>query len=143
MPASSAQPHPGFWRVLAPERGAVNANAVIIFPLVLLMVMALVQWGLYFHGQNLVAAAAQDAARATQGVDGTPADGRTVAEGLLAAERASGLLHDVAIDITTVDGIVRVDVHAKLRSLVPLPFVTDLHGEAQGPAERFVAETDR
>ena len=45
--------------------------------------------------------------------------------------------------ITNANGIVRVDVRAKVRSLVPLPFARDLHGEAQGPAERFVAETDR
>jgi Flp pilus assembly protein TadG len=128
---------------MSEERGAVNANAVIIFPLVLLIVMALVQWGLYFHGQHLVDAAAQDAARAAQGVDGTPADGRAVADDLLAAERASGLLHDVAIDITTNGGVVRVDVHAKVTSLIPLSFARDLHGEAQGPAERFTAETDR
>jgi hypothetical protein len=142
MPAPSRRPHQ-LRRALADERGAVNANAVIIFPVALIMLMALVQWGLYFHGQNLVAAAAQDAARATQGVDGTIEDGRLVADGLLGPERASGLLDDVTIDITNADGVVRVDVRAKVRSLVPLPFARDLHGEAQGPAERFVAETDR
>jgi Flp pilus assembly protein TadG len=130
-------------RALSSESGAVNANAVIIFPLLLVILMALVQWGLYYHGQSLEAAAAQDAARAAQGVDGTVADGRTVAEGLLAHERASGLLEDVAVDITTTNGTVRVDVRAKVRSIVPLPFARELHGEAQGPAERFVAETDR
>ena len=141
MHALFARARPGLRRAMSDEGGAVNANAVIIFPLVLLIVMALVQWGLYFHGQHLVDA--QDAARAAQGVDGTPADGRAVADDLLATERASGLLHDVAIDITANGGVVRVDVRAKVTSLIPLSFARDLHGEAQGPAERFTAETDR
>src|SRR5215210_7845267 len=100
------------WRRLGDERGTSTASFVILFPLFLFMFMALVQWGLYFHARSQVAAAAQDAACAAQGVDGTPEDGQAVANGLLADATGSGLLHNVTVNVTRADGIVRAQVDA-------------------------------
>src|SRR5687768_15454013 len=98
------------WRRLRDGPGTSTASFVILFPLFLFMFMGLVQWGLYFHAQSQVAAAAQDAARATQGVDGTAEDGRTVASSLLADATASGLLEGVTVDVTRAAGVVRAHV---------------------------------
>ena len=126
------------------ERGASTASMVILFPLFLFMFMGLVQWGLYFHARTQVAAAAQDAARAAQGVDGTPEDGRAVADGLLADATSSGLLEDVTVDITTANGVVRAQVDADVRVLVPLPgFDMHVRGVSQGDAETFEPESQR
>ncbi len=126
------------------ERGASTASFVILFPLFLFMFMGLVQWGLYFHARSQVSAAAQDAARAAQGVDGTPDDGHAVATSLLADATRSGLLEDLAIDVTRTDGIVRAQVDAEVRVLVPLPgFDVHVRGISQGEAEEFEPEPER
>ena len=117
---------------------------MIIFPLFLFMFMGLVQWGLYFHARSQVAAAAQDAARAAQGVDGTPDDGRAVATSLLADATGSGLLQNVTVDVTRADGVVRAQVDANVRVLVPLPgFDVHVRGVSQGDAEDFQPEPER
>ena len=126
------------------ERGTSTASFVILFPLFLFMFMGLVQWGLYFHARSQVSAAAQDAARATQGVDGTPEDGRAVATSLLADATRSGLLENLAIDVSRTDGIVRAEVAADVRVLVPLPgFEVHVRGVSQGDAEEFEPEPER
>ena len=132
------------WRRLGDERGTSTASFVILFPLFLFMFMGLVQWGLYFHARSQVAAAAQDAARATQGVDGTPEDGRAVASSLLADATGSGLLEDLAVDVTRADGVVRAQVDAQVRVLGPLPgFDIHVRGISEGDAEEFEPEPER
>jgi Flp pilus assembly protein TadG len=126
------------------ERGASTASFVILFPLFLLLFMALVQWGLYFHARSQVAAAAQDAARAAQGVDGTIEDGEAVANSLLADPTESGLLDDVTVTVSRMDGTVRAQVDAQVRVLVPLPgFAVHVQGVSQGDAEEFEPENER
>ena len=132
------------WRRLGDERGTSTASFVILFPLFLFMFMGLVQWGLYFHARSQVAAAAQDAARATQGVDGTVEDGRAVASSLLEDATGSGLLDDVTVDVTRADGIVRAQVDAQVRVLIPLPgFDVHVRGVSQGATEEFQPEPER
>lgn len=127
-----------------PERGSATASFVIVFPLVVLVFMALTQWGLYFHSQSLVDAAAQDSTRATQNADGTVDDGRHVAEDLLADAIESGLLRDVVIDISEDAGEVRTTVRATAPSLVPLPgFDATVEGTSVAPKEQFIAQGDR
>lgn len=117
---------------------------MILFPFLIVMFMALVQWGLYFHAQSLVDAAAQDAARAGQDLGGTTDDGRDVANGLVADAADSGLLAGVRIDVS-VDGagMVRARVTGTVRSLVPLPMNLAVEGRAAGPREAFTPEPDR
>ena len=132
------------WRRLGDERGTSTTSFVILFPLFLFMFMGLVQWGLYFHARSQVAAAAQDAARATQGVDGTVEDGRAVASSLLEDATSSGLLDDVTVDVTRADGIVRAQVDAQVRVLIPLPgFDVHVRGVSQGATEEFQPEPER
>ena len=117
---------------------------VLLFPVLLVVFMALVQWGLYFHAQSLVDAAAQDATRATQDAGGTVDDGRAVADDLLADASGSGLLEDVDVNVLDGGGRVRAVVNGRVRSLVPLPgFELTVQGVAEGPKERFVAEDAR
>ena len=134
----------GVRSTLADERGSATATYVVLFPVLLVVFMALVQWGLYFHAQSLVDAAAQDAARATQDAGGTVDDGRAVADDLLADARGSGLLEDIDVAVDDDGAVVRATVNGRVRSLVPLPgFDLSVHGLSEGPKERFVAEDAR
>lgn len=133
----------GLRSALADERGSA-VTYVVLFPVLLVLFMALVQWGLYFHAQSLVDAAAQDAARATQDAGGTVDDGRAVATALLADASGSGLLEEIDVNLDDSGGMVRAAVNGRVRSLVPLPgFDLTVHGLAEGPKERFVAEDAR
>jgi Flp pilus assembly protein TadG len=126
------------------ETGSSTASFVVLFPVLIVMFMALVQWGLYFHAQSLVDAAAQDGSRATQDANGTADDGRAVAGQLLGDAKGSGLLENVTVDITDASGTVRATVRGDVRSLVPLAgFDLRVEGIAEGPKERFVGEADR
>jgi Flp pilus assembly protein TadG len=126
------------------ERGSSTASFVVLFPVLLIMFMALVQWGLYFHAQSLVDAAAQDGSRAAQDAGGTPDDGRAVADQLLADATRSGLLNDVTVDVEDGNGTVRAVVRGHVRSFVPLPgFDLTVEGVSQGAKERFIGESDR
>lgn len=126
------------------ESGSATASYVVLFPVLLVVFMALVQWGLYFHAQSLVDAAAQDAARATQDAGGTTDDGLAVADDLLADAQGSGLLEDLLIDVDDDGSAVRSTVTGRVRALVPLPgFDLTVRGLAEGPKERFVAENER
>ncbi len=123
------------------ERGAATASFVIAFPLLLLVFMALIQWGLYFHAQALVDAAAQDGTRAAQNADGTASQGRQVAEDLLADAGRSGLLREVRVDVSESAGEIRTTVRGQAPSLVPLPgFDATVEGSSVGPKERFVPQ---
>lgn len=118
---------------------------VVLFPVLVVMFMALVQWGLYFHAQSLADAAAQDASRAARDAGATPADGMAVADQLLADATGSGLLERVAVNVDdTTTGTVRATVRGDVRSLVPLPgFDLTVEGVSEGPKERFIAEAER
>lgn len=127
-----------------PEDGAATASFVIVFPVLVVMFMALVQWGLYFHAQSLVDAAAQDATRAVQAADGSADDGHQVAGNILGDATGSGLLEGLRVDVADQAGTVRTTVSARVRSLVPLPgFATQVVGISEAAKERFVAEPAR
>ena len=126
------------------ESGSATASFVVLFPVLVVMFMALVQWGLYFHAQSLVDAAAQDGSRAAQDAGGTPEDGRAVADQLLSDATGSGLLENLTVDINDANGSVRATVRAQVRSLVPLPgFDLTVEGVSEGSKERFIGENDR
>jgi Flp pilus assembly protein TadG len=126
------------------DSGAATASVVVIFPVLLFVFMALVQWGLYFHAQSVVDAAAQDASRAARDVGATSEAGHAVADELLAGATGSGLIEDVAINVAEADGTVRATVRGDVRALVPLPgFDLTVEGVSAGPKERFIAEDQR
>lgn len=126
------------------DRGSSTASLVVLFPLFLFMVMALVQWGLYLHARHQVAAAAQDAARAAQGTDGTPEDGMAVASDLLAPGPNGGLLDDITVTVTRAGGTVRAEVGAQVQVLVPVPGLDlQVHAVSEGETEEFLPEPER
>ena len=75
-------------------RGEVT-GAVILLPLVVTMVFLVIHAALVYHARSIVAAAAEDAARAAQVEDGSAAEGRAVAGALL--EGSAGLIPDPVV----------------------------------------------
>jgi Flp pilus assembly protein TadG len=121
------------------SRGEV-IGAVILLPVVVTMVFLVIQAALVFHARSIVAAAAEDAARAAQMEQGTAADGRAVAQSILAG--SAGLIPAPTVTIERSATSVSVTVSATVRGPIPWLHPTVTAG-AGGPVERFVPESER
>ena len=113
---------------------------MILLPIVITMVFLVIHAALVYHGRSVVAAAAEDAARAAQVEGGTAADGRSVAFAVLAG--SDRLLPDPSVSVERGPDRVAVTVSAAVSGPIPWlhPTVT---ASAGGAVERFVPEGDR
>lgn len=123
----------------AQTEGSVSTELVLLMPAILTMVLLIVQFGVWLHARQVVAAAAQEGLAAAQTYAGSQTSG---------SQRAETFLADIGgVDATHVTAtrdvdVARVEVRGVAPTVVPglqLP-VTAV---AQGPVERFVQEPDR
>lgn len=121
----------------AGEEGSATTQLVIAMPALLIMLMLVVQIGLWFHASHIVHAAAQEGARAARVEAGTPATGQARAHDLLAG-LGSDLVLDPAVTVTRDGDAARVEITATTASVVP-GFRLPLHATSEGPIEEFRA----
>jgi Flp pilus assembly protein TadG len=116
------------------DAGSVSLELAVIFPAVLLLIVAAVQAGLLFHARHLAQAAAQEALRATRQYDGTTSAGQQAATGLL-SQSAGDLLagRHISIQRSPTEADVSITGHAI--SLLPGITLT-VSAKAAGPVER-------
>ena len=119
------------------ERGSVTIEVVVLFPVLLLLVIAIVQYGLWFNARSLALAAAQQGVTAARTYTAEPAAGTQAATAFVDTH-ATDTLTDVTITATTPGaGQVGVEVSGRALSLIPgLPGPT-VSQSAAGPVERF------
>jgi Flp pilus assembly protein TadG len=119
------------------DTGAVTLELAIVFPALLLIITALVQYGLWFHARTLAHAAAAEGAAAARAYNAALPDGHAQAEDFLARTASDTLLgHQVTVTAVGT-GHVRVTVTGHSLSVLPGitgPAVTE---SAEGPIERF------
>jgi Flp pilus assembly protein TadG len=115
-------------------------GAVILLPVVVTMVFLVIQAALVYHARSIVAAAAQDGARAAQAEGGTAADARAVAAAVL--DGSTGLIPAPLITVEQTATDVEVTVWAAVRGPIPWLRAT-VRASAGGPVERFIPETER
>lgn len=120
------------------DRGSVAVELAIVAPALMLLVLGVLQFGLWYHAQNVVQTAALEGARVAAAEDGTAGGGRTRAlevlqEGLGQASEAEDATAEVDLDAA------RVEVSAELRGLLPIPGLSSfpLSSEATVFRERF------
>lgn len=107
----------------------------IAVPALMLLVLLVIQFGLWYHANNVAEAAAQEGVRAARVFDGSAADGQERAEGYM-ADNAPSLVGDHTVTARRTAEIARVEVNGKLAAIVPgldLP----VRAEAESPTERF------
>ena len=117
----------------------------MLFPVVLLILFGVIQGALFFHGRNVVMAAAE------QGVRAARADGQTNRAGT-AADQARQFLTDTD-ELDNLTGLsitpdvdtetVRVTVSARTVSLLPGIPGPRISQTASGDIERFTTDGDR
>jgi Flp pilus assembly protein TadG len=120
------------------ERGSVALELAIVAPVLMLLVLGVLQFGLWYHAQNVVETAALEGARVAAAEDGTAGAGKTRAlevlqEGLGQAAEVEGATASIDQDAA------RVEVTANLPGLLPIPGLRSfsLSFEATAFRERF------
>ncbi|MCC8245031.1 TadE/TadG family type IV pilus assembly protein [Saccharothrix luteola] len=120
------------------ERGAVSAELVIATPLLLLMLLAIVQFALWSHATHIAQAAASQGLAAARAQNGTSMAGTTSAQQIL-DQLAAGPLRDAAVSTDRGAASASVRISGTATSVVPF-LSLPVHAEAVGPVERFVPE---
>lgn len=126
---------PRLRRVVRGDRGAVSAELVIATPLLLLMVMAIVQFALWSHATHIAQAAAAQGLAAARAQDATTAQGDAAAQRLL-GQLGRGPLTHIRIDTTRSGDTMVIRVSGQASAVIPLLHLP-VHAEATGPLERF------
>ena len=125
------------------ERGSVAVELAVVAPALMLLVLGVLQFGLWYHAQNVVQTAAQEGARTAAAENGSAETGQARAlellqEGLGDAgqneEAAASLDQDAA----------HVVVTAEMPGLLPIPGLSSftLSSEAIAFRERFRPATE-
>lgn len=127
--------HRSRWTERKVEGGAATVEVVIIFPLLLLTLLLVVQFGLWYHGRHVALAAAEEGTRAAR------VDGGSAAAG---AARARRFLHDLGssvlvnpqVSASRDQEVAHVEVSGQALNVVPL-LRLPIRAASQGPVERF------
>ena len=126
-------------RRLRDERGDATVEAVLAVPVLLLLVLLVIQFGLYYHAAHTAEAAAQEGARAARVEGASAADGEDRARTFM-ADAAPPLVDDVTITATRDTDTARVEVRGVVHAIVPGLNLT-VHADAESPVERFRPDT--
>ncbi len=108
----------------------------------MLAIMLVFQFALYQHASHVVASAAQRGAVEAQAERGSTGGGRRGAAAVL-TQSGRGLLRSPQVRVSRGRNRTRVVVRADVVSLIPGFRAFSVTGIADGPTERFWAETER
>lgn len=122
------------------ERGSATTEVVLLTPVLLFLIMAIIQFGLWFHAQHVAQAAADQGVRTARSNGSAVEEGRQRAEDFLDAA-APTLIGDPVVVARRESDIASVTVDGTAVALVPGLSLT-VHAEATSPVERFY-EDDR
>lgn len=120
------------------ERGTATLELALVTPALMLLVLGVLQFGLWYHAEQVARTAAIEAARVAGAEGGTAESARARAENVLTAglgNAAEGTTVSVSADGNSAHAV----VSASLRGLLPIPGLSEfrLHSEASSYRERF------
>ena len=117
------------------QEGSTSVEVTIAVPVLLLLIMLVVQFGLWYHAQHVVRAAADQGLRVARDPGHAPVSGRERASEFL--DRAGGrLVEDRQVTVIRAVDTASVSVSGRVVAVVPglrLP----VRAVAAGPVERF------
>lgn len=117
------------------ERGSASTEAVLVTPVLLFLVMLVVQFGLWYHAQHVVRAAAQEGVRAARAEAGTDAAGTERVFAFLASAGPS-IVADLEVSAERDPDVASVSIRGEAVSVVP-GFHLPVKATATSPVERF------
>lgn len=126
-------------RRLRDDRAASSTELAVLMPVLLALVLAPMQVGLWWHAKQAAEVAAEEAVNAAKGSGGNTVDGERGAAAILGQ---AGNLRNVTVDVQRSADTVTVDIHGELGFSI-FPGGWTVHAQATAPIERFVPETER
>jgi Flp pilus assembly protein TadG len=120
------------------DRGSVSAELVIATPLLLLMVLAIVQFALWSHATHIAQTAASQGLAAARVQNATATQGLTGAQHVL-DQLGRGPLTNTRIDTRRGADAASIRVSGEASAVIPFLHLP-VHAEAAGPVERFVPD---
>lgn len=125
------------------DRGSSPLQVAILFPVVILLILAMVQGFLIAYAHNVAGTAAREGVSAGRMYGAGPGDGAAKARSALNA-LGGGLFADTHISTTgsTTDRI-NITVQGRAFSLVPGVRGWSVSASASGPVERWTTAGDR
>ncbi|WP_158851179.1 TadE/TadG family type IV pilus assembly protein [Saccharothrix deserti] len=125
-------------RALKGDRGSAGAELVIATPLLLLMLLAIIQFALWSHATHIAQAAASQGLATARAQNGTAAAGTATAQQIL-DQLAGGPL--TGATVATDRGAASASVRISGTATPVIPYLSlPVHAEAAGPVERFVPD---
>ncbi|QKV80709.1 TadE/TadG family type IV pilus assembly protein [Amycolatopsis sp. Hca4] len=125
-------------RALPGERGAVTAELVIATPLLLVALLAIIQFALWSHATHVAQAAAAEALAAARVQNGTATAGHAAGRQLL-DDLAQGPLRSSQIAVERTSTSASASVQGEAVAVLPGMHL-HVHAEAAGGVERFVPD---
>jgi Flp pilus assembly protein TadG len=119
------------------EDGSTSVELAILFPALLLIVSAIVQYGLWFHARSLALAAAQEGVVAAATYQAPPGSGADRARDFLQAHAADTLQGVTVEQSSPAPGHVVVRVTGRAITFLPGVAGPPVAQSAQAPVERF------
>jgi hypothetical protein len=117
------------------ERGLATLEVALITPVLLLVVLGLVQFALWYHAEQVVTAAAQEAAAQASLLTGSPAAAQQRAQVLL--DGLSSIARGEQVSVGPPDtGSISVSVTARLNGILPGVVSLPLHATATAHLEK-------
>jgi Flp pilus assembly protein TadG len=136
-------------RRIRSESGAATAEVVVLFPILMVVLLFSVQFGLWYHASHVALTAAQEGARAGRqdpraDPNGPNPDQRGVEAGAERVARnflgrlGAGIVVSPDVKATTNGDKVRVVVNGDVTSVMFIPGLTfPVHAVSEGPIEKF------
>lgn len=124
-----------WWRAQPKDRGASSVETVVLVPLLFLLLLAMVQGGLWFHARAVALGAAQEGARVAAAEDSSAGAGISAAASFV-ADAGAGVVVNPAVTSSRSGATATVTVTGAAQSLVPFlnPSVSQ---SASLPVERI------
>jgi len=121
--------------------GSVSLEVAILAPALLVLVISIVQGGLWFHARNLAQAGAQEGATAAASYTSTPTAGITRARAFLTEQAGDSLTSTSVTASGSTPTLARVEVTGRALSLLPGIGGMTVTASAAAPVEHFTSST--
>jgi Flp pilus assembly protein TadG len=117
------------------EDGSSTVEVVIVFPLLLLTLLLVFQFGLWYHARHVALAAAEEGARAARVDSGSTGAGVARARRFL-RDLGGTVIVNPQVSAFRDQDVARVEVSGQALNVVPL-LRLPIRQASQGPVERF------
>jgi Flp pilus assembly protein TadG len=114
-----------------------SAELVVATPLLLLLILAVIQFAIYEHASEVAQATASQALAATRVAGGSTASGQWEAQAILGSV-GRGVLTNPGVSVTRDATAAQVTVTGSAEAVIPLIHLP-VTATSSGPLERFVA----